>query len=102
MVVLGVAETTGPKPVLKVVEGLHTYEVAPVAVSVTGLPPTQVVPVLGETVMLKGAAMVTLMVFVPVQPAVVVPTTVYGVLTVGDATTTEPVEPLRPPVGDHE
>jgi hypothetical protein len=76
VVVLGDAETTAPKPLLKEDEGVQEYAVAPVAVNVTGFPPTQVVPVLGETVIVNGEAMVMLTVLLPVHPFEVDPTTV--------------------------
>jgi hypothetical protein len=83
---------------LKPVVGDHTYETAPLAVRPTLLP-EQMVAGEGLMVIVGRGRTVTVTVAVPVQPAALVPVTVYVVVTVGDAVGLGQVVQLKPVEG---
>ena len=86
---------------LRFVAGAHEYVEPPLAVIVVLLP-VQMEGADGFTVTVMEEFTVTVTVAVAVQPAALVPVTVYVVVTVGDALIVAPVVALRPVAGDHE
>ena len=90
-----------PVVALNPVAGDHEYEMPPVADSVVALPLHKVVAPLLAT-MVGSALTVIVVVAVLLQPAALVPFTVYVVVVVPEKVTGEPVVGLRPAAGDHE
>jgi hypothetical protein len=81
------------------VDGDHAYVLAPLAESVVEFP-VQTARLVGVTVTVGVGLSVTTAVASTVQPAATVPTTVYVVVTVGDAFTVAPVVVDKPDDGD--
>lgn len=94
----GLAVTLAPVELLSEAEGVHTYEEAPLAVSVAGEPLQ--IAVFGETVRVMVLT-VTVPWAVAVHPFASVPVTVYVMVEVGLAVTEEPVVALNPVAGVH-
>ena len=98
MVTVGQAFTLAPVVALRPVAGLHVYVEPPAAVKVAQFP-EQMVALF--TVIAGSGLTVTTAVAVRVQPAALVPVTVYDVVTVGHAFTVAPVVALKPVAGVH-
>jgi hypothetical protein len=101
VVALGVQTTLAPVVAFRNVAGLQVYVFAPLADRFTAIL-GQVVGAAGLMVMVGSGFTVTVTVVVAVQPAAVVPVTVYVVVAVGEAFTVEPDVALRPVAGAHE
>ena len=101
-VVVTVGDAVGFAQVVQLnpVAGAHTYVLAPLAVMINP-PPKQIDAAGGVTVIVGRGNTVTVQVAVPVQPKAFVPVTVYVVVTVGEAVTTEPVVALKFVAGAH-
>lgn len=97
----GLAVTVAVLVALSPVAGLQVYVVAPLAVKLTPVPPIQMFAEGGVIVTVRDEPTITLTVWVPVQPATLVPVTVYVVVTVGLAITVAPVVVLNPVAGAH-
>ena len=93
----GDAVTDEPVVLLNPVAGLHEYEFAPLAESVTDCP--KQIGEGGGTVTTGSGLMLTVTCAVAVQPAADVPVTVYVVVEVGEAVTDAPVVLLNPVAG---
>lgn len=96
----GLAETTAPLPEESPEEGLHTKLVPPPAVNVTDWP-LQRMEVGGFTVIVGFAFTFTVTLATFEQPLASVPVTVYDVVDVGLAETTDPVVAESPVPGLH-
>jgi len=97
----GLAVTVATLVALNPVAGLQVYVVAPLAVKLIPVPPIQIFAEGGVMVTVRDEPTTTLTVWVPVQPAALVPVTVYVVVTPGLAITVAPVVPLNPVAGAH-
>jgi hypothetical protein len=98
VLVFGLAETLEPVELLKDIDGVQEYVVAPLAVRVVGMPSQ--IAVLGETITVTVVTE-TVPCPVEVQPLISVPATVYVMFDVGFAVTDEPVVELNAVDGDH-
>ena len=101
VVVVAVQVTDTPVVALKPVAGVHVYVLAPEAPIVVD-DPIQYADEPGVTVTVGVAFTVTDLVPVLVQPAAEVPVTVNMVDVVPVSVTGDPVDELKPVVGDHE
>jgi hypothetical protein len=97
--VVGLAVTLEPVELLNDDDGDQEYVVAPLAVSVVGMPLQMAV--FGDTVR-TTVVTVTVPCPVAVQPLASVPVTVYVIVEVGLAVTVAPVVELKSVAGLHE